>query len=161
MHFPEGITGLQLDTAARMAMWKEGYDFGHGTGHGVGSFLNVHEGPMQIRKNKRTDTLIGFQEGMTITDEPGLYIAGSFGVRIENVLLAVKARKNAFGKFLKFEPLTLCPIDTRPIDFTMLNKSEINWLNAYHEEVRNRLLPLLEKGEDRRWLIEHTKKLVK
>ena len=98
---------------------------------------------------------------MTITDEPGLYIAGSFGVRIENVLLAVKARKNAFGKFLKFEPLTLCPIDTRPIDFTMLNKYEINWLNAYHEEVRNRLLPLLEKGEDRRWLIEHTKKLVK
>ena len=116
---------------------------------------------MQIRKNKRTDTLIGFQEGMTITDEPGLYIAGSFGVRIENVLLAVKARKNSFGKFLKFEPLTLCPIDTRPIDFTMLNKSEINWLNAYHEEVRNRLLPLLEKSEDRRWLIEHTKKLVK
>lgn len=161
MYFPEGITGLQLDTAARLAMWKEGYDFGHGTGHGVGSFLNVHEGPMQIRKNKRADTLIGFQEGMTITDEPGLYIAGSFGVRIENVLLAVKARKNAFGKFLKFEPLTLCPIDTRPIDFTMLNKSEINWLNAYHEEVRNRLLPLLDKGEDRRWLIEHTKKLVK
>jgi len=161
MHFPEGITGLQLDTAARMAMWKEGYDFGHGTGHGVGSFLNVHEGPMQIRKNKRADTLIGFQEGMTITDEPGIYIAGSFGVRIENVLLAVKARKNAFGKFLKFEPLTLCPIDTRPIDLTMLNKSEINWLNAYHEEVRNRLLPLLDKEEDRRWLIEHTKKLVK
>lgn len=161
MHFPEGITGLQLDTAARLAMWKEGYDFGHGTGHGVGSFLNVHEGPMQIRKNKRADTLIGFQEGMTITDEPGIYIAGSFGVRIENVLLAVKARKNAFGKFLKFEPLTLCPIDTRPIDLTMLNKSEINWLNAYHEEVRNRLLPLLDKEEDRRWLIEHTKKLVK
>lgn len=150
--FPAGTTGVQLDLAARYAMWLEGYDFGHGTGHGVGSRLCVHEGPQQIRKNLRACTTVALQAGMTITDEPGIYVAGRFGVRIENVLLVRRDMETDFGDFLGFEPLTLCPIDTKPIDFTLLTDDERRWLNDYHRTVCTRLLPLLDDPADREWL---------
>lgn len=159
MVFPEGTVGLQLDTAARMAMWKEGYDFGHGTGHGVGHRLGVHEGPCQIRKNCRRDTTIPFRAGQNVTDEPGIYVAGRFGVRHENTLLCVKAGDTDFGQFLKFEPLTLCPYDTRPIVVEMLTKEELQWLNDYHQQVRDVLLPLLQDEADRVWLCKATEVL--
>lgn len=157
--FPEGTTGLELDLASRQAMWHEGYDFGHGTGHGVGSRLCVHEGPHQIRKDCRPCTLVPFRAGMTITDEPGIYVAGRFGVRIENTLLVVPGRETAFGRFLEFEPLTLCPIDLRPVDRSMLTAEETAWLNAYHATVRTRLMPLLADEADRRWLEAATQPL--
>ena len=150
--FPEGTTGLQLDLAARYAMWQAGYDFGHGTGHGVGHRLCVHEGPQQIRKNVRPCTLVPFRAGMTITDEPGIYVTGRFGVRIENTLLTVDGGTTGFGHFLEFEPLTLCPIDLRPVDFSLLTKAETDWLNAYHATVAERLMPHLDDVADRQWL---------
>lgn len=155
--FPDGATGLQLDLAARYAMWQAGYDFGHGTGHGVGHRLCVHEGPHQIRKNVRACTLVPFHAGMTITDEPGIYVAGRFGVRIENTLLVVPDKETDFGRFLRFEPLTLCPIDLRPVDFALLSKEEIQWINDYHATVRSRLLPRLKDEADKQWLEESTK----
>lgn len=160
LRFPEGTTGLQLDTVARMAMWREGYDFGHGTGHGVGHVLGVHEGPCQIRKNKRDCTLLPFQAGQTITNEPGIYIEGRFGVRIENVLLSREGSESSGGskgsKWLEWEPLTLCPYDLRPVVVEMLTPEERQWLNAYHQLVRDRLLPQLPTEADRQWLIAHT-----
>lgn len=157
--FPEGTTGLQLDLAARYAMWQEGYDFGHGTGHGVGSRLCVHEGPHQIRKNVRPCTLVPFKAGMTVTNEPGIYVEGKFGVRIENILMAVEKEKTPYGNFLRFETLTLCPIDTRPINIGMLNEEEKNWLNEYHAHVRNELMPLLTDAADQKWLEKATAKI--
>ena len=151
--FPEGTSGTQIDLAARYAMWQEGLNYGHGTGHGVGSYLCVHEGPHQIRMNYMPAPL---QAGMTVTDEPGLYLAGRFGVRTENMLLIIPAKETEFGRFLKFEPLTLCPIDTRPIDFTLMRDDEIAWLNDYHCHVRQMLLPLLTEEADRQWLQEAT-----
>lgn len=159
MQFPEGTVGLQLDTAARMAMWKEGYDFGHGTGHGVGHRLGVHEGPCQIRKNCRRDTTIPFHAGQNCTDEPGIYVAGKFGVRHENTMLCVEAGETDFGRFLKFEPLTLCPYDLRPIVIGMLTKEELEWLNAYHAQVRETLTPLLPDEADKAWLAQATRPL--
>lgn len=159
MVFPEGTVGLQLDTAARMAMWREGYDFGHGTGHGVGHRLGVHEGPCQIRKNCRQDTTIPFHAGQNCTDEPGIYVAGKFGVRHENTILCVEAGETEFGKFLKFEPLTLCPYDLRPIVVDMLTDEELRWLNGYHEHVCSTLMPLLSDEVDRNWLLGATKAL--
>lgn len=153
LQFPKGLVGLQLDTAARQAIWAAGYDFGHGTGHGVGSYLCVHEGPHQIRKNGTLGTTeFPFEAGMTITNEPGIYISGRFGVRIENVLLVTEGAKTEFGDFLRFEDLTLCPIDTAPIVRAMLNAEEIAWLNAYHERVESTLSPLLQDEADRAWL---------
>ncbi len=151
--FPSGSSGTQLDLAARYAMWQEGYNYGHGTGHGVGSFLCVHEGPHQIRMNYKSAPL---SEGVIVTDEPGLYIEGKFGVRIENMLLCVPYKDSAFGTFVQFEPLTLCPIDTTPIDFSILTETERNWLNEYHAHVRDRLLPLLDDPDDSQWLIAAT-----
>ncbi|MDD5987859.1 MAG: aminopeptidase P family protein [Bacteroidales bacterium] len=150
--FPEGTTGLELDLAARYGMWQRGYDFGHGTGHGVGTYLGVHEGPHQIRKNCRACTLVPFADGMTVTDEPGIYVSGRFGVRIENVLLAREDGATDFGKFLAFETLTLCPIDLRPVEKELLTDEEIAWLNAYHDRVRAALLPLLANSADKDWL---------
>ena len=150
--FPEGTTGLELDLAARYGMWQRGYDFGHGTGHGVGTYLGVHEGPHQIRKNCRACTLVPFADGMTVTDEPGIYVSGRFGVRIENVLLAHEDGATDFGKFLAFETLTLCPIDLRPVEKELLTDEEIAWLNAYHDRVRAALLPLLANSADKDWL---------
>lgn len=156
MHFPEGTTGLQLDLAARQDMWAAGYDFGHGTGHGVGASLCVHEGPHQIRKNVRPCTLIPFKAGMTITDEPGIYVEGRFGVRIENTLLCVPSKQTAFGRFLRFEILTLCPYDLRVVDFSLLTPDEIEQINAYHQHVRRSLMPHLTEEADKIWLARAT-----
>ncbi len=156
MHFPEGTTGLQLDLAARQDMWAAGYDFGHGTGHGVGAHLCVHEGPLQIRKNVRGCTLVPFREGMTITDEPGIYVPGKFGVRIENTLLCVADKETDFGRFLKFEALTLCPYDLRPVDRSLLTPIEVEQINNYHLMVRRRLMPLLTDEADKVWLARTT-----
>ena len=146
--FPSGISGTQLDVLAKQAMWREGLHYMHGTGHGVGSFLNVHEGPHQIRMEWKPAPLVS---GMTVTDEPGIYLEGRFGVRIENTLLVVPYMKSAFGEFLQFEPLTLCPIDKRPIDVSMLTDEERQWLNDYHRMVYDRLSPHLSDDE-RLWL---------
>ncbi|MCM1108947.1 MAG: aminopeptidase P family protein [Clostridium sp.] len=146
--FPEGCSGTQLDVCARYAMWQEGINFLHGTGHGVGSYLNVHEGPHQIRMNYMPAPL---RAGMTVTNEPGIYRTGRHGVRIENTQLIVPFRQGDFGAFLQFEPLTLCPIDTTPIDFDMLDKEEVAWLDEYHRTVYKRLAPLLDE-EHRQWL---------
>lgn len=151
--FPEGTTGTQLDIMARQAMWREGYNYFHGTGHGVGAYLNVHEGPQQIRMEWRSAP---FREGMTITDEPGLYLEGQFGVRIENTLLTIPYRSTEFGVFLQFIPLTLCPIDTAPIDVTLLTDEELSWLNAYHDTVCATLAPHLDAAE-KMWLEAATK----
>lgn len=156
MHFPEGTTGIQLDLAARQDMWAEGYDFGHGTGHGVGSHLCVHEGPHQIRKNVRTCTLVPIVKGMTITDEPGIYIEGRFGVRIENTLLCTDDRTTDFGNFLQFETLTLCPYDLRPLEIAMLTNEELEQINAYHARVRQIIMPLLNDEADKLWLAKAT-----
>ena len=156
MRFPENTTGLQLDTAARMAMWREGYDYGHGTGHGVGHRLGVHEGPVQIRKNTRACTLLYIRAGQVITDEPGIYVAGRFGVRIENMLLCREAGTTDFGRWLDFEPLTLCPYDRCAIMPEMLSREERQWLNAYHAHVCATLLPHLSDEADRQWLRQAT-----
>lgn len=150
--FPAGASGTQLDALARQAMWREGMNFMHGTGHGVGSYLNVHEGPHQIRMEYKPAPLLA---GMTVTDEPGLYLEGKFGVRIENTLLITPYLKTAFGEFLQFESLTLAPIDTTPIIIEMLLPEERNWLNAYHEQVFQRLSPYLSDKEND-WLREAT-----
>lgn len=150
--FPAGASGTQLDALARQAMWREGMNFMHGTGHGVGSYLNVHEGPHQIRMEYKPAPL---RAGMTVTDEPGLYLEGRFGVRIENTLLITPYMKTAFGEFLQFESLTLAPIDTTPIIIEMLLPEERNWLNAYHEQVFQRLSPYLSDKEND-WLREAT-----
>lgn len=155
--FPDGSTGIQLDLAARYAMWQHGYDFGHGTGHGVGHRLCVHEGPHQIRKNLRACTIVPLHAGMTITDEPGIYVPGRFGVRIENTLLTVPHRTTDFGTFLAFEPLTLCPIDLTPVDFSLITEAERAWLNDYHRTVCERLMPRLTDEADRQWLANATK----
>lgn len=152
--FPSGSSGTQLDLAARYAMWQDGYNFGHGTGHGVGSYLNVHEGPHQIRMNYVPAPIVA---GMTVTDEPGIYMEGKFGVRIENTLLSVPYKTTEFGEFLGFEPLTLCPYDTTPIDKSMLTSVETQWINDYHAQVCRCLLPLLDDEDDRQWLVDATK----
>lgn len=156
--FPQGTTGLNLDLAARYAMWQHGYDFGHGTGHGVGSYLCVHEGPQQIRKNHRACTQVPLLPGMTITDEPGIYLEGQFGVRIENVLLVTPPEEQACGRFMGFEVLTLCPYDFAAIDCRLLRSDEMQWIDAYHAHVRNRLMPLLtDDAEARHWLTQATR----
>lgn len=151
--FPDGATGTQIDALARECMWREGYNYLHGTGHGVGSYLNVHEGPHQIRMEWKPTPL---RAGMTVTDEPGLYLAGKFGVRTENTLLIKEYKETEFGKFLQMESLTLCPIDTKPIDVSMLLPEELDWLNAYHSEVYEKLAPYLEE-EEKNWLKNATK----
>lgn len=151
--FPDGASGTQLDALARECMWREGYNYLHGTGHGVGSYLSVHEGPHQIRMEWKPTPL---RAGMTVTDEPGLYLSGKFGVRIENTLLIKGYQTTEFGKFLQMESLTLCPIDLTPVDFSMLQPEEIEWLDTYHRDVFEKLSPYLE-GEDLEWLREATR----
>lgn len=151
--FPDGASGTQLDALARECMWREGYNYLHGTGHGVGSYLSVHEGPHQIRMEWKPTPL---RAGMTVTDEPGLYLSGKFGVRIENTLLIKDYQTTEFGKFLQMESLTLCPIDLTPVDFSMLQPEEIEWLDIYHRDVFEKLSPYLE-GEDLEWLREATR----
>ena len=142
--FPQGSSGTQIDILARKDMWREGLNYLHGTGHGVGSYLSVHEGPHQFRMEWKPAPLL---PGMTITDEPGIYLEGKFGVRIENTLLVVPYMETQFGKFLQFESLTLCPIDKRPIVVEMLSDEERQWLNDYHAMVYERLSPYLNKEE--------------
>lgn len=151
--FPDGASGTQLDALARECMWREGYNYLHGTGHGVGSYLSVHEGPHQIRMEWKPTPL---RAGMTVTDEPGLYLSGKFGVRIENTLLIKDYQTTEFGKFLQMESLTLCPIDLTPVDFSMLQPEEIEWLDTYHRDVFEKLSPYLG-GEDLEWLREATR----
>lgn len=153
LKFPAGASGTQLDALARKDMWAAGMNFLHGTGHGVGSYLNVHEGPHQIRMEYRPEPL---RAGMTITDEPGIYLEGRFGVRVENTLLITPYMKTEFGEFLQFESLTLCPIDTAPMIVEMLTKEERQWLNDYHRRVYEVLSPYLN-NEEKVWLANATK----
>ena len=157
LKFPKGASGTQLDAVARKDLWKAGLNYMHGTGHGVGAYLNVHEGPHQIRMEYRPAPMLA---GMTVTDEPGIYVEGKFGVRIENTLLTVPYRQTAFGEFLQFETLTLCPIDTTAIDLQLLLDEEVEWLNDYHRMVYERLSPCLDT-EEQAWLQEATRPLVR
>jgi Xaa-Pro aminopeptidase len=150
--FPKGTVGMQLDVLARQFLWNESQNFLHGTGHGVGHFLNVHEGPQSIRMNYNPAPL---QPGMVTSDEPGLYKAGKYGIRIENLLLTIPYTTSDFGEFYAFETLTLCPIDTTLIDPALMSKEEIQWLNDYHRKVYEALSPFLQK-EEKEWLREHT-----
>ena len=146
--FPANASGTQLDILAREAMWREGLNYMHGTGHGVGSYLSVHEGPHQIRMEYKPEPL---RAGMTVTNEPGLYLAGKFGVRIENTMLITEYMNTEYGRFLKLEPLTLCPIDKAPIDVDMLADEELDYLNDYHAAVFKSLSPYLD-DEMTEWL---------
>lgn len=151
--FPSGASGTQMDILAREAMWREGLNYLHGTGHGVGSYLSVHEGPHQFRLEW---VPAPFLENMTVTDEPGIYLAGQFGVRIENTLLINHYKDTEFGKFLQFESLTLCPIDTTPVIKEELLPEEVAWLNEYHQHVYDVLAPHLDDEGDKEWLRKAT-----
>ncbi len=151
-HFPEGTRGIQLDTLTRQYLWRQNLNFGHGTGHGVGFFLNVHEGPQGIGPNMQGRYLEGMKEGMFTSNEPGLYIEGEYGIRIENLVLAVDAGNNGFGKFLKFDTLTLFPIDLNLVERSLLTIEERTWLNQYHQEVERKVKPLLSDKGDIQWL---------
>ena len=146
--FPEGTRGAQLDVLARMPIWQHHMNFLHGTGHGVGHFLNVHEGPQSIRMNENPVTL---RPGMVTSNEPGVYKAGSHGIRTENLMLTVKDREGMFGNYLKFETITLCPICKKGIIKEMLTAEETAWLDNYHQHVYEKLSPSLNE-EEREWL---------
>ena len=148
--FPSGSSGTQIDILARKDMWREGLNYLHGTGHGVGTYLNVHEGPHQFRLEWKPAPLVA---GMTITDEPGIYLPDRCGARTENTLLIVPYKETEFGKFLQFESLTLCPIDKAPILIEMMTQEEIQWLNDYHQRVFDTLSPHLS-AEESAWLRE-------
>ncbi|MBR4275535.1 MAG: aminopeptidase P family protein [Prevotella sp.] len=161
--FPEGTNGTQIDSIARSQVWQGGYNYMHGTGHGVGWRLCVHEGPHAIRMDWRPAPL---KPGMVVTDEPGIYLEGKFGIRTENMMMVEDVNVNpnlndndtlCYENFLHLTPLTLCPIDTAPIDFTLLTEQEKQWLNDYHSMVREKLKPLLTDDADKQWLEEATK----
>ena len=151
--FPEGTPGCRLDVLARAPLWRSKRNFGHGTGHGVGWFLGVHEGPHDIRQNLNP---VPFEPGMIVSDEPGIYREGQHGVRHENLLLCVEAGVSEFGRWLAFEPLTLCHFETEALDLSLLDRDEIDWLNAYHERVWQALSPHLP-GEIADWLRDKTR----
>ena len=153
--FPRGTRSPMLDSLARAPIWAAGIDYGHGTGHGVGYFLNVHEGPHAISPHLAPEPQTAMEPGMITSNEPGIYRPGQWGVRIENLVAAVPAAPSEFGEFLKFETLTLCPIDRRCIDLDLLRADETAWLNAYHRTVRERLAPLLS-GAALDWLQRFT-----
>jgi Xaa-Pro aminopeptidase len=156
--FPRGTRGPMLDALARAPIWAAGIDYGHGTGHGVGYFLNVHEGPQVISPTAAPDPHTAIEPGMITSNEPGIYRPGHWGIRIENLVLAQVVDTTEFGEFLGFETLTLCPIDTRCLDMSLLRGDEIAWLNDYHRNVRARLLPLVE-GAARDWLELRTREI--
>ena len=156
--FPAGTTGHQLDVLARQFLWKEGLTYLHGTGHGVGFFLNVHEGPQSVRLNYVPTPLM---PGMLTSNEPGLYRENVHGIRCENLVLTVPAMTTEFGRFLKFETVTLFPFDLSLFDTTIMSDSEIAWLNAYHTKVRETLTPLLANDDEREWLRAHTATLTR
>jgi Xaa-Pro aminopeptidase len=153
--FPRGVRSPMLDSIARAPIWEAGADYGHGTGHGVGYFLNVHEGPQIISHYAPAEPWTAMEEGMITSVEPGIYRPGKWGVRIENLVLNRAAEKTEFGDFLKFETLTMCPIDTRCFDLSMLREDERAWLNAYHETVRARIAPHVS-GDAKAWLETRT-----
>ena len=154
-HFPRGTRSPLLDAIARAPIWAAGVDYGHGTGHGVGYFMNVHEGPQVISPSAAPDPHTAMEPGMITSIEPGIYKPGRWGIRIENLVLNVPAGEGEFGEFLRFETLTLCPIDTRCLDMNLLQPHEVQWLNDYHAQVRARLLPHVE-GAARDWLMLRT-----
>ena len=156
--FPRGTAAPSLDAIARLPIWQAGVEYGHGTGHGVGYFLNVHEGPQAISYRTPINPNMGMEPGMITSNEPGLYRPGRWGIRIENLVVNRAAMTTEFGEFLKFETLTLCPIDTRCIERGLLTEAETAWLNAYHAEVRQRLLPRVQ-GEAQAWLLRRTQAL--
>ena len=151
--FPAGTRGAQLDVLARMPIWQHRMNFLHGTGHGVGHFLNVHEGPQSIRMNENP---VSLQAGMLTSNEPGVYKEGSHGIRTENLMLTVPAGEGMFGSYLRFETVTLCPIDTTPLLRHLLTDEEAGWLNEYHRTVYNKLAPALDE-EEQAWLAEKCK----
>lgn len=153
--FPAGTRGYQVDTLARQYLWQSGMDFGHGTGHGVGFFLCVHEGPARISPHPVDEAL---KPGMLLTNEPGLYREGEYGIRLENMVLVREYRETEFGRFLRFENITLCHFERTLMDTTLLTRPEIDWINQYHKEVREKLSPGLEP-EVRSWLEEKTRLL--
>lgn len=154
--WPDGTTGHQLDAIARMPLWKEGLSYLHGTGHGVGHFLGVHEGPQSIRLNETNAPLI---PGMITSNEPGVYLSDRYGIRCENLTLVVPAFETEFGRFFKFETLTLCPFDRSLFEVSIMSPEQIAWLNAYHKHTREALMPLLTDEADRRFLEEATEAL--
>ena len=154
-HFPKDIPSMQLDVLARNQLWQQGLDYGHGTGHGVGYFLNVHEGPQVISRTAPVMPERIISEGMITSNEPGLYREGKWGIRLENLVVAVKASQSEFGEFLKFEDLTLCPFDTRLILPELLNEQEKRWLNDYHKRVHDELIGRVD-GRAKAWLIKRT-----
>ena len=151
--FKEGTRGIQLDAITRQPLWREGIDFNHGTGHGVGYFLNVHEGPQSISPKFRD---IALKPGMLVTNEPGIYRDNKHGIRLENIMLVTEDIENEFGKFLKLTPMTLAPFDTKPLIRELMTTSEIQWLNEYHKMVLEELLPLMQDSEHD-WLTRLTK----
>ena len=157
--FRYGCTGRNLDTYARAPLWARGMDYNHGTGHGIGYILNVHEGPQSIRWKYIPELAEAvFEEGMVTSDEPGIYIEGKYGIRTESIVLCVKDMENEFGSFMRFEPLTWAPIDLDAIDTGYLSDADIRRLNDYHREVREKILPLLNE-EEGAWLIEATREI--
>ncbi|HEY9278441.1 MAG TPA: aminopeptidase P family protein [Eoetvoesiella sp.] len=153
--FPRGTAAPLLDPIARLPIWQTGADYGHGTGHGVGYFLNVHEGPQSISYRTPINPNMAMEPGMITSNEPGLYRPGKWGIRIENLVVNLPAITSEFGEFLKFETLTLCPIDTRCIQHDLLSGSDRTWLNDYHAHVRERLSPLVQ-GRAKQWLMQRT-----
>ena len=150
--FPEGTKGYQLDFSARRAMWEAGINYAHGTGHGVGYCLNVHEGPQSISP---ADNKTVIESGMLTSNEPAIYREGEYGIRIENLILCYEDEETEFGQFLRFDTVSLCYIEKSLIDKTLLDRKEIDWLNAYHSEVYDKLSPYLS-GEEKEWLKEKT-----
>ena len=156
--FPRGTRAPMIDALARAPIWAEGIDYGHGTGHGVGYFLNVHEGPQAISPHLAPEPHTALEPGMITSNEPGIYRPGRWGVRIENLLATVAAPAGEFGEFLRFETLTVCPIDRRCIEPALLRADEVAWLDGYHRTVRERVLPLVD-GAARDWLLRNTEAL--
>ena len=154
--FPAGTRGYQLDILAREALWEKGLNYGHGTGHGVGFCLNVHEGPQNIGQGSGSAIII--EPGMLISDEPAIYREGEYGIRIENMVLCYEDEETEFGRFLKFDTLSLCYIDKSLIDISLLDQKEIDWLNFYHEEVYDKL-NLYLTAEEKIWLKDKTEPL--
>ena len=155
LRFPRGVASPMLDAVARAPLWARLAEYGHGTGHGVGYYLNVHEGPQVISYRAAPGPHTAMQPGMITSNEPGLYRPGRWGIRIENLVANMSAGTSEFGEFLEFETLTLCPIDTRCVQLAQMRQDEIDWLNAYHAEVRRRLTPKVS-GPALEWLLHRT-----
>jgi Xaa-Pro aminopeptidase len=153
--FPVGTRGVQLDVLARQFIWKRNINYLHGTGHGVGHFLNVHEGPHSVRMNENPVVL---EAGMTLTNEPAIYRTGEYGVRVENIMLVKNHQSSEFGDYLCFEVLTMFPLDHKSIDTSLLSQEEKAWINSYHEQVFDTLSPRLTP-EETAWLRTKTSKI--